>query len=244
MAFKDWGFFPVAARLFAAAGYGVVTFNFSLGGVAPGGHRITEFDKFEKNTFSRELDDVRTVITGVAEGVIPIPSTEKREIILLGHSRGGGIAIVETSRDEKVGGLITWSSIATFDRWTNHQKEKWRRTGYLPLARDEMVSPLRVGISLLSDLELHHDELDIPRAASLVRVPWLILHGKVDVTVPSAEAERLFAASGAEKSQLVLLDHVGHLYNAASPEGDQYATLHSIVAITVNWLRRHSIQEN
>ncbi len=237
MAFKNWGFFPYLASKIAESGFVVITFNFSLNGVVGDGKKITDFAKFEQNTFSRELHDLKIVTDAVLRSEFGIQVLDTHRLALLGHSRGGGISIVYASTDDRVTALTTWSSISTFDRWTNHQKEKWRILGYLPLAKDVSVSPLKLGLGLLHDVEGHQKKIDIQYAAGLLRVPWLILHGKADVTVPSREAETLFEASNKSTTELMLLDHVGHLYNAASYEENQYQTLNHLISITTHWLQ-------
>ncbi|MBI4811326.1 MAG: hypothetical protein HY800_07805 [Ignavibacteriales bacterium] len=136
-------------------------------------------------------------------------------------------------------GLITWSTIETFDRWTNHQKEKWKSLGYLPLAKDSSVSPLRLGIDLLKDFEANRVKLDLKTVASRIQVPWLLLHWKIDVTVPSCESENLYAAANKSLTDLILLDHVGHLYNAATRDEDNYQTLNKIIDLTIKWLQQN-----
>ena len=243
MAFKDWGFFPYIGEKLAEAGFAAITFNFSHNGVDGDGNRITDFNKFESNTFSQELEDLRVLVDVVAEGGVGAQVSDSNNIILLGHSRGGGIAIVHTASDERVKRLVTWSSISTFDRWTKHQKEVWKKLGYLPLARDTTAAPLRLGLRLLHDLESHSDRLSIIDAAARVQVPWLILHGKADVTVQSREASNLYAAANRSTTELVLLDRVGHSYDAASPGEDNYQMLNYILNRTIDWYHRNFTKE-
>ena len=239
MAFKDWGFFPYVAETLARAGFVAVTFNFSLNGVIGHGNRITDFSSFEKNNFSQELADLNAVIGSVANGDVGQGLIHPEQIVLLGHSRGGGIAIVKTSTDRRVKGLVTWSAIATFNRWTDHQRQQWRSQGFLPLASHSTVSPLRLGIGLSDDLEQHSEILNIEHAASRISVPWLIIHGKADVTVSPKEAERLFTAASKNVAELVLLDGVGHLYHAATPDEDNYSTINHILEQTIHWIQRN-----
>ena len=236
MAFKEWGFFPYVGETFARNGFVSVTFNFTHNGVIGSGNRITDFDSFSENTISREIEDVGLVLDALCSGARDFPSLDANRIILFGHSRGGGIAIMRTSSDPRIKGLVTWSAIASFDRWTDHQKKRWRRDGFLPLARDSAASPLRLGLSLLNDLESAGERLSISRAASRISVPWLIVHGRADVMVPPKEAEALFSASGRDSTTMRLFDGVGHLYNAASREEDHYATLNHLLEFTTHWL--------
>jgi dienelactone hydrolase len=243
MAFKDWGFFPHVGRKIAEAGYVSIAFNFSQNGVVNDDNRITDFEKFERNTFSKELEDLRAVIDAVTEKRLGEETGNHNELCLLGHSRGGGIAIVHAAADERIKALVTWSAISTFDRWTPHQKEAWKRLGYLPLAKDTSISPLRLGIDLLNDLEQHQDKLNILQAASKVNVPWLIVHGSEDVTVKPHEAERLHAGANKKTTEVKLLEKIGHLYNGASVEEDHYKTLDGVMNLTTTWLQHHLKKE-
>ncbi len=238
MAFKNWGFFPYLAERIAEAGYISVIFNFSLNGVIGDGSRITDFDAFAKNTFSRELEDLNTVVNACRDGVVAKTYADNERIGILGHSRGGGIAIVHTAHDKRIKALTTLSTISTFDRWREHQKIEWRKQGYLALARDSTVSPLRLDIDLLKDIETNSERLNILNSASEITCPWLIVHGKTDVTVHVKEAEALFNASNKSSTQLSLFEHIGHLYNAASPNEDQYKTLNTIVEPSIQFFKR------
>ncbi len=238
MAFKDWGFFPRVSEEFARRGYGTLSFNFSRNGVTGSNDRITDFVKFSENTFTHELTDLQTIIDRIGDGSILPPGSHPPKIILLGHSRGGGISIVTAARDPRVNALVTWSSIATFDRWTEHQKLIWRRDGYLRLSRGGDPSPLKLGIRLLEDYEEHSESLNILNAAGRITIPWLIIHGKTDLTVPVSEGESLFNASNSLMKEFVPLDAVGHLYNAARKTDDDYSTLESVIKITHTWLKK------
>jgi alpha-beta hydrolase superfamily lysophospholipase len=237
MAFKDWGFFPHVAAMLADAGFTAISFNFSRNGVRPGGDRIEEFDSFAANSFSREIADLGAVVRAVREGRLEGERCDAANIVLLGHSRGGGIAASYAPGDPGIAGLVSWSSIATFDRWTPHQKEGWRKRGFLPLSANPAVSPLRLGRELLEDIETRLAGIDPVLRAPYIRIPWLILHGKADVTVPDREAGALARASGSKRTTLLLLDSVGHLYNARTAEEDHYMTLNHVISLTVDWLR-------
>lgn len=237
LAFKDWGFFPYVAESFVKNGYIALRFNFSHNGVVGDGNRIIEFDRFRENTYSKELEDLRGVIDAVWEGRVGGGIIDRAKIILLGHSRGGGISIIQASEDARVKVLISWSAIGKFDRWTEHQKKIWRERGYLPLSKDSDVSPLRHGIELLNDLEQNYKKFDLQKAAARISIPWLILHGSADVIVPPDEVKKLKWSSQSNPTELKLIEGVGHLYNADNRKKDNYKTLNMIIDITINWLK-------
>ncbi|MBI3189740.1 MAG: alpha/beta fold hydrolase [Ignavibacteriales bacterium] len=238
MAFKNWGFFPYLARRIAEAGFVSVIFNFSLNGVSRNGTRITEFDKFARNTLSREFEDLKTVVDACTAETIGRSVIDSKRIGLLGHSRGSGIATVYTPSDKRIKSLVTLSSIATFERWREHQIVEWKKNAFLPLAKNSTVSPLRLDLELLNDYESNSDKLNIIQSAMKVSVPWLIVHGKADVTVQCKEAEALYQASNKTTSELLLMEKTGHLFNAATKEEDEYQTLDKVLEHTIQFYQR------
>ncbi len=237
MAFKDWGFFPLVAGRIAEEGFVTISFNFPRNGVVGNGDRITDFDAFASNSFSAELEDLGSVVEAVRKGKLIAEAGDAGRIILLGHSRGGGIAISYASRDHGISALATWSAISTFNRWTPHQIGHWRDTGTLELGMPGSGGGLRLGKGILDDIENRLPEIDPVVRAPYIGVPWLILHGRADVTVPVREAEALFNAAHGENTTVKYLDAVGHLYNARSEDEDHYMTINHIISLTVEWMR-------
>lgn len=234
MAFKDWGWFPFVATELAKGGFATIVFNFSRNGVSDNPDRITDFDAFQRNTISHELSDLSAVIHAVLDGKVGKGSVHRDQIVLLGHSRGGGLAIITAVQSPCVKALVTWSSVSTFDRWTRHQKVEWRKLGYLPLARDTAASPLRLGLALLEDVENNRKKLDIVKAAAGIHVPWLIIHGTEDLTVRISEGEQLHAPADKTMTEIVPLEKVGHQFDG--PEVKEGSAIRGVVDVTVRWL--------
>ncbi len=235
MAFKDWGFFPHTGEKIAENGFACLTFNFSLDGADEDEPRITRFEDFARNTFTAELQDCRDLLDAVGTSEEFRGIVDPGRIGFLGHSRGGAIALLTAVREKRVRSLVTWASVSRLDRWTQRQKTAWRKDGYLPLARDSSVSPLRLGIGLLNDLEGHAADYNLRKAASGLHIPWLIIHGSEDVTVPVREGEQLYAASDPRTTQFDVIGHAGHLFDAATPETDGYRTIDGVIDRTIQW---------
>ncbi len=240
--FMDWGFFPHLAELLAARGFAAVRFNFTGAGVRPGEDRVSDLEAFKADTYSRELEELEEVIEAVADGlgaghVAPGP------IGLVGHSRGGGVALLlaasERCRD-RIGALVTWAAIADADRFTPEQKAAWRRDGELPVINARTGQRLAIGLDALRDLEANRAALDLAAAAGRRAAPWLIVHGDADETVPVAEARRLHAAA-APPSELLLLPGpgAGHTFGAVHPFAGPTPELIQAMNATQRWLRRH-----
>ncbi len=124
--FKDWGMFPPLAERLARAGFATVTFNLSGSGVDDAGEFVWP-ERFGHNTFSAELEDLGRVVDALVAGELGVapPST----VGLVGHSRGGGIAVLHAARDARVRALVTWSAISSVERWSPHEVAEWRRAG-------------------------------------------------------------------------------------------------------------------
>jgi dienelactone hydrolase len=213
--FKDWGMFPPFSQRLAQAGFVVVTPNLSGSGVDDAGE-FSHPEQFGHNTFSAELEDVSRIIDALMAGRLGVhpPST----LGIVGHSRGGGVAILQTARDPRIHALVTWAAISSVARWSDAQRTVWRAAGLTEIhnARTGQILPLYPDV--LDDIELNAPALDILRAAGQISVPWLLMHGTGDESVPFAEAERLKAASSRD-AQLLPVENARHTFGAVHPWG-------------------------
>lgn len=211
--FKDWGFFPYTCERLAGAGHAVVSFNLSRNGVGPDLESFSELEKFGANTLSLELDDVMRVLDEVADGGL-VPRRPER-IGVLGHSRGGGQAVLATALHEGVDTVVTWAAVSHFDRWTEDTKKQWREDGRIWIMNQRTGQQMPLDVSLLEDYEANRDRLDVADAAARIEVPWLIVHGLDDLTVSSDEGRELLRASSSARLELV--EGAGHTFEARHP---------------------------
>ncbi len=217
--FKDWGCFPYMLDKIANAGIFTVSFNFSLNGVDNEKDNPIDFDRldnFAKNTFSEELDDLGCVIDFLEK--------EKNKytynfdsLVLAGHSRGGGIAVLKTAEDERIKKLITLASVAEFNRYGEETKRTWKERGYIEALNTRTKQKMRMNVSLLEDLEKNYSRLNIREAMKSVNVPVLIVHGTEDLAVEKNEAETLYNLCNKETARLIILEKTGHTFGAVHP---------------------------
>lgn len=209
--FKDWGAHHLAARYFVQNGYRYLKFNLSHSGVnAEKPNEVSDLESFAANTFSKELLDIDIVINH-AVNFLGVSG-----VYLIGHSRGGGLSILQAATNPHVKGLITWSSIADFSSlWKKEQKAEWQKTGKIGVYNARTKETMPLNVTLLEDFEENGEKLDILSAAKKVNVPWLIVHGDDDVNVPFETAEKLANANLA--SRLVKIDGANHVYGAVHP---------------------------
>jgi len=209
--FKDWGAHNIVARKFAENNYRYLKFNLSHSGVTKDKpNDVTDLDSFAANTVSKELYDLQKVVD------FSIAQFPDAPITLIGHSRGGGLAILQTSRDKRIANLVTWSAISDFSSlWKKEQEEEWLRSGkiYVENARTKEKMPLDK--SLLEDFRKHQEEYSILNAAEKIGVPWLILHGDNDVNVDFSMAQTL--AQKQLNAQISKIEGANHVYGASHP---------------------------
>ena len=157
---------------------------------------------------------------------------------LFGHSRGGGEAIIATAEDSRVDALVTWSAIASVERWSSEEIDRWERgeTVEIPNSRTGQQMPMRPGF--WQDIQRNRERLDIARAAAAVEVPWLIVHGAEDESVDAVDASVLMDASG-ETATLLLVEQAGHTFGAAHPFTITNPQLREVVQATVDWFGEH-----
>lgn len=217
--FKDWGGFPYMLDKLAESGMFCVSFNFSYNGVGEKEDELVHFTRLElfaKNTFSRELDDLGSVIDYFDNNKENY-NYDFSKLTLIGHSRGGGCVILKTAQDGRVKKLITLASVSTYDRYTERKKKEWKGKGYIEEPNSRTGQIMRMDLSLLEDVERNKERLDIQNAMSRIKVPVLILHGEQDLSVDYSHAETLYSSANKEHTEYKLIEKTGHTFGVVHP---------------------------
>lgn len=214
--FKDWGFVPFTAEYFESKGYAVITFNFSHNGIGKIKDEFTEVDKFADNTYSLEVSELSEMIDAYFFGFFGNNSNSR--IGLIGHSRGGAIAILTAKKRKEVNAVAVWSSIASVDRYTTRQKKEWIKQGYAEIVNSRTNQVMKLNLSVLDDIEKNKEKkLNIEYAVEKYNRPLLIVHGEQDLTVPVKEGRRIFNASNPKKTRLITIPAAGHTFDIVHP---------------------------
>ncbi|MGE5401716.1 MAG: alpha/beta hydrolase family protein [Ignavibacteriales bacterium] len=214
--FKDWGFGPYLARYFAEKGLCVLTFNFSHNGVGEVPGEFTEMDKFARNTYSRELKELSVIIAHYKNNYFGDVADPK--VILLGHSRGGAVALLTAVKEPVVKAVALWASVSRLDRYSKRQKEEWKKTGFMEVRNQRTGQVMRLNVTLLEDIEQNSDgALNIRKAIKDLRRPLLIAHGDQDLAVPIREGEELYAWSDKNLTEFFKLYSTGHTFDISHP---------------------------
>lgn len=210
--FKDWGFFPYSAKYFSKFGIDSLTFNFSHNGIGDDFQNFTELDKFAKNTITLELLEIEDVVNYC------VNLSRYNKIFLIGHSKGGGEAIISASKISAISGLITWNTVNSFLRYSEKQIKNWKERGFFEFPNSRTKQIFKLYDSYLQDIIENHNLLfDIKNSLIKLNIPVLLIHGEEDLTVKPEESERLFSIANKEKVQICLIKSAGHTFNIEHP---------------------------
>lgn len=238
--FMEWGFFPHLAELLANRGFTVVRFNLSGAGMLPGDELVTSPDAFKANTYSKEMEDLLAVLASLGTEIAP-GRIDLERLGLLGHSRGGGAALLAAASDvwrDRVRALVTWAAIASIQRFDPGTMAVWRQAGELPVENARTGQKLALGPELLAEIDANPAALDLLSAAGRRQAPWLIVHGEADESVPASEGQAL-AGAAAEPKELLLVPDGSHTFGTRHPFAGPTPQLIAAMNATQGWLRRY-----
>ncbi|MBL4652711.1 MAG: prolyl oligopeptidase family serine peptidase [Flavobacteriales bacterium] len=238
--FKDWGHFNKTAELFAEQGFVFVKFNFSHGGhTVASPEECTDVEAFGNNNFTIEMDDLGCVIDWVTSVEELKGEIDKKNINLVGHSRGGGITILKAAEDTRIKKLVTWAAVCDFgDRYTDEQVAHWKQEGKLDVVNGRTGQVLPLYYQLYENYHTNIERLSIPDAANKIDVPFLIIHGTADEAVAFEDAINL--NNWCATSQLIEVDSSGHTFEGKHPfeEKEGYSeNLEIIINETIKFLQ-------
>ena len=207
--FKDWGFFPWLSQRLMSHRLAVCRFNMSRCGIGDDPESFDRLDLFEHDTYSIELADLRIAVQHAQQRFPDLPT------FLLGHSRGGGVAILGAADVPNLHGVIAWSPISRCDNWDASTLRDWQERGVTEVVNQRTKQVMRISRDVMDDFEANRERLDIVRAAENLNVPLLVIHGARDESVP-IESGRLLASRASDASMLEIA-RASHTFNAIHP---------------------------
>ncbi len=211
--YKDWGAWNLMAEKFAEAGFFFVKFNFSHNGTTiEDPKNFADLEAFGNNNYSKELSDLGVVIDYFSKN----DTIDKHKIILMGHSRGGGISIIKTYEDERINGLITLASVDSLDRFPKNEAfEQWKKSGVYFVTNGRTKQEMPHYYQFYEDYEKDIHRFDVERATEMAKAHFLIIHGTDDESVNVKNAEHLHILH--PNSELYLIENADHTFGAKEP---------------------------
>ena len=216
--FKDWGCWNLVAKQFAANNFFFVKFNFSHnGGTAKQPIDFPDLEAFGNNNYTIELDDLQSVIDWVLDNNDFSDEIDKSNIILIGHSRGGGIAILKAGEDKRVTSLITWAAVSNFgDRSvTIGELEDWKKNGVKYVLNGRTKQQMPHYYQFYENFKANENRLNIKNATKKLKIPFLIIHGTNDTSISFDEAKLLHNWN--LKSEISEIKKADHTFGGKHP---------------------------
>ena len=214
--FKDWGHFPLVGDAFANAGFALLRFNFSHNGTTT--DQPTDFADlaaFAENDLIKELNDLQSIIDGLNNrSLFGRTELDLKNIFLVGHSRGGGIALISAAEDTRIKGLATWASVNHYDRG-GFPLDVWERDGRILIPNARTGQQMPMNWQFVQVLKANIDRLNIMEQSAKINVPTIVVHGTEDPTVPYQEAQDLVLVNSMFK--LITVHQGDHSFGGKHP---------------------------
>ena len=216
--YKDWGSWNLVANYFTNNDLFFVKFNFSHnGGTVAQPIDFPDLDAFGNNNFCIELDDLDCVIDSVLNEKNFQNEIDKNQIIVIGHSRGGGIATLKAGEDNRITKVISWAGISDIEsRFPKGDAlEMWRKNGigYIENSRTKQQMPNK--FQVYENFMANKKRLHIQSIVENLSIPHLIVHGTNDEVVLPQEAINLHKWN--PKSELYLITDMNHGLGNSQP---------------------------
>ncbi len=217
--YKDYGMFPRIAETMCEAGFIAHRFNFSHSGMTNTIETFERADLFERDTWNKQVFDVRAVVSAVANGQL---EGAGMPYILFGHSRGGVSVLLTAGRlaDDSAFpqpvGIVTAAAPCQCNNLPPEVANQLLKDGYIVSPSSRTGQDLRVGKAVLVE------QLDDPAGHDLlalvgrINCSLLVIHGEDDPTVPVEAAEQIRRAAQCEATVLRIAGG-DHVYNTPNP---------------------------
>jgi dienelactone hydrolase len=233
--FRRWGFFPWVGERLAAAGWTSATFDFSCNGIGDDPLEFDRLDLFERNTYSREMDDLDLVIAELRDRL-----DFGGSIGLLGHSRAAVDVVVRAAEDPQIGAIVTWNGVGRALRFTDRQLEAWKGDGRLEFTNARTGQVMAMDYGFVRDVLDNGDRYDLALACARMEAAHLIVHAAADLAVPVSESIDL-AAEREESARFRRVEIEGstHTLGAVHPFDGATPALERAMDLTLAWFEEH-----
>ena len=238
--FKDWGAWNMMAKTFADAGFFFIKFNFSHnGGTIEQPIDFPDLEAFGNNNYTKELDDLESVLDWVCDHKSFKNEANTNEIYLIGHSRGGGIVLIKAQEDNRVKKVITLASICDFGKRTATvgNLDEWKKEGVKYVVNGRTKQQMPHYYQFYEDFMQNQERLNIQKATENLAIPHLILHGDADTSVSINEAENLKRWN--PKATYKSIENADHVFNTSHPwtKKEMSTALQKTVDICIDFLK-------
>ncbi|WAC00923.1 alpha/beta hydrolase [Lacinutrix neustonica] len=221
--FKDWGAWNLMAKAFMNADLFFVKLNFSHnGGTVENPIDFSDLEAFAENNYTKEIADLDVILTHcLSEGTNFTMEIDPTNVTVIGHSRGGGIAIIKASEDSRITKLITLASVCDFAKRTaiSGDLDAWKKEGVKYVLNGRTKQQMPHNYQFYEDFKAHETRLNIEQAEKSLVIPHAIIHAIDDPSVNYKEAKLLKQWN--PKATLISVENSDHVFGAKHPWHDE-----------------------
>ncbi|HIH14318.1 MAG TPA: alpha/beta fold hydrolase [Nanoarchaeota archaeon] len=201
----EWETTPSWPAGFAKKGYRVLTFDFRGRGESEG--------DFSETTLTTNINDLNAAIDFLNSNVV-----------LIGASFGGTASICIAAKNKRVKCLITMAAPHNLDAWLGGNRlAEAKKNGYSIGAESWQKYSLALFVNAR--------EYKVIEKAKMIKVPWLIIHGNKDKSIPVQQARDFYREAKCTK-ELQIVKGADHGFN--TDEADEVLFL-----LLRGWLKRY-----
>lgn len=221
--FRNYSFLPWFAQYAASLGMISVRFCFSRNGMNGTSWAVQDAEAFAMNTISHEVDDVLDVVYALRHlpEFAELRTQWNGVLHIVGHSRGGGVAMVASRELRSMqptlsGRIIALNSVGSWVRWTPRQRDRWAAEGSMGLQNTRTLQDLRMDMSYLEDIEQNAERLSLDQASRAIDSSLRFIHAEHDLTVPLTEITSLHQRN-CSTAEIVIIPNTTHTFGMTHP---------------------------
>ncbi|WP_448528167.1 alpha/beta hydrolase family protein [Raineya sp.] len=238
--FKDWGHFNMIAEHFAQRGFIFAKINLSHNGTTPTHKKeFVDLEAFGRETYTKDLDDITAVLDYFfSEDYLFKRITLLDKLFVIGHSRGGALALLKAAEDSRIRKVVTWASIAnTKFLFTPERIAEIEKNGVIYVENARTKQEMPIYREVYEDLLKNWVHYDLEKQVPKIQVPILIIHGKADTSVSVENARKL--QSWSKNAEMILLENADHTFGGKEPYTDALLPIHTeeVIDETIKFLQ-------
>jgi pimeloyl-ACP methyl ester carboxylesterase len=211
MGYKDWGAWNLMQDFFTSKGFGFCKYNVSHNGTTVENPcEFVDLKSFSLNSYTKELEDLTGALNWLSSELKELP-----KIYLVGHSRGGGIALLG-AKDERVYRIVTLAAIASIEKRfpEGKQLQVWQTQGTKYTLNGRTNQKMPQLFAQYEDFIENREIFDIQKACENSSKRTLVIHGDADTSVSIDEGHEIAQWL---RTRLFEIEEATHTFGAEEP---------------------------